>query len=197
MIKKAVMATNNANKLREVREILSPLGIEILSQRDAGIECEPDENGLTFAENAEIKARAVYNEIYSAKGERIPVIADDSGLCVDALDGRPGVHSARYAPKGEECAKLLDEMKEVPKEKRGAYFECCMVLVDNDGKSVSVSGKCNGRIGYEMRGINGFGYDPVFLYGDRTLAEMSSEEKNKISHRFNALNQLYKYLEKL
>ena len=195
MIKKAVMATNNANKLREVREILSPLGIEVLSQKDAGIECDPNENGVTFAENAEIKARAVYSALVSEKGEKVPVIADDSGLCVYALDGRPGVHSARYAPKGKECAKLLDEMKGVPEEERGAYFECCMVLIESDGKAVSVSGNCEGKIGYEERGMNGFGYDPVFVYGDKTLAEMSADEKNSISHRAKALESLYKYFE--
>ena len=104
MIDKIVMATNNAGKLRELREILSPLGIEVISQREAGVNCNPDENGETFAENAMIKAKAVYE----ATG--LPVIADDSGLCVDFLGGRPGVHSARYAPDGEKCSKLLSEI---------------------------------------------------------------------------------------
>ena len=115
MIKKVVMATNNANKLREVREILSPLGIEVISQKEAGADVEADETGDTFKENAIIKAQAVFDLV------EYPVIADDSGLCVDALDGRPGVYSARYAPKGQECDKLLDEMKEVPDEKRTAH----------------------------------------------------------------------------
>lgn len=189
MISKLVMATNNENKLREAREILSPLGIEVVSQREAGADCEPDENGATFAENAVIKARAVYDIVH------LPVFADDSGLCVDALDGRPGVFSARYAPKGQECAKLLEEMKDVPDNMRRAYFECTIAYVD--GRSVeTMSGECVGSIGFEEKGENGFGYDPVFLCGDKTLAEMSAEEKNKISHRGAALRRLHDFLEK-
>lgn len=184
-----VFATNNENKLREAREILSPLGIEVISQREAGADCEPEENGVTFAENAMIKANAVYDIV------KCPVIADDSGLCVDALDGRPGVYSARYAPKGQECAKLLSEMKDIPDDKRGAYFQCTIAYIDSDGY-FTVSGKCVGKIGYEERGTNGFGYDPIFIYGDKTLAEMSAEDKNKISHRGNALQRLYDELKK-
>lgn len=187
MNKKLVMATNNANKLREAREILSPLGIEVISQHDAGADCEPDENGSTFADNALIKARAVYEMVH------MPVIADDSGLCVDALDGRPGVHSARYAPKGQECKKLLEEMKDVPEDKRKAYFQCTIAYIDeNDWHTVS--GACMGKIGFEEKGSNGFGYDPVFVCGDRTMAEMTAEEKNSLSHRGSALRELYRYL---
>lgn len=189
MIGKLVMATNNANKLREVREILSPLGIEVISQREAGADCEPEENGSTFAENALIKARAVYEAV------GLPVIADDSGLCVDALDGRPGVFSARYAPKGQECAKLLDEMKNVPDEKRGAAFKCVIAYIDGE-RQFTATGEAAGSIGYEMRGENGFGYDPVFVCGGKTMAEMTAEEKNKLSHRGAALKELYKYFEK-
>ncbi|MBQ9956724.1 MAG: RdgB/HAM1 family non-canonical purine NTP pyrophosphatase [Ruminococcus sp.] len=188
MQKKLVMATNNANKLREAREILAPLGIELISQKEAGAYIEPEENGTTFAENALIKARAVF----AAAG--LPTIADDSGLCVDALDGRPGVYSARYAPKGEECAKLLEEMKDIPDEKRGASFQCVIAYVDADTVFTVSGATIGGKIGYEERGTNGFGYDPVFMCGDRTLAEMSAEEKNKISHRAVALNGLYEKL---
>ena len=187
-INKLVMATNNANKLREAREILSPLGIEVLSQQDAGVNCEPDENGSTFAENAMIKARAVYECC------GLPVIADDSGLCVDALGGRPGVHSARYAPKGQECAKLLEEMKGVQEEYRTARFVCSIVFLDGSGEAVT-EGRCEGSIGFEQRGTNGFGYDPVFMVGDRTMAELSADEKNAISHRGAALRELYRFLE--
>lgn len=187
MINKLVMATNNENKLREARQILAPLGIEVLSQRQAGADCEPDENGATFAENAMIKARAVYDIV------RLPVFADDSGLCVDALGGRPGVHSARYAPKGQECAKLLDEMKDVSESERTAAFKCTIAYID-ENTSETMTGECRGSIGYEERGENGFGYDPVFLYGDRTLAEMTAEEKNKISHRAAALRSLFDML---
>lgn len=187
--KKLVMATNNNNKLREVKEIFSPLGIEVISQREAGADCEPEENGVTFAENALIKAKAVYDIV------KLPVIADDSGLCVDALDGRPGVYSARYAPKGQECAKLLEEMKNIPDDKRRAYFECCIAYIDEKGVE-TFSGRCVGAIGHEEKGSNGFGYDPVFVYGDKTLAELDSNEKNKISHRGAALKELYNYMAK-
>lgn len=190
MIKKIVMATNNANKLREVREILSPLGIDVVSQKEAGADVEPEENGVTFEENALIKAKAVYDIT------GVPVIADDSGLCVDALDGRPSVYSARYAPKGQECEKLLDEMKDVSENDRTAYFECCIALVTVDGETQFMTGRCYGKISREARGTNGFGYDPVFLYGEKTLAEMTSEEKNKISHRAEALAKLCDYLRK-
>lgn len=187
MIKKLVMATNNVNKLREVREILSPLGIEVVSQKEAGADVKPEENGETFAENVYIKAKAVYDIV------SLPVIADDSGLCVDALDGRPGIYSARYAPKGGECTKLLEELKDVPDDKRGAFFQCDIAFID-DAFSEIFTGSCAGKIDYEERGENGFGYDPVFLYGDKTLAEMSAEEKNKISHRAAALRGLYDFL---
>ena len=189
MMSKIVFATNNENKLREAREILAQLGIEVISQHEAGAECEPEENGVTFAENAIIKAKAVYDIV------KCPVIADDSGLCVDALYGRPGVYSARYAPKGQECAKLLSEMKDIPDDKRGAYFQCTIAYIDSDGY-FTVSGKCVGKIGYEERGTNGFGYDPIFVYNEKTLAEMSEEDKNKISHRGNALQRLYNELKK-
>ncbi|MDO4864274.1 MAG: RdgB/HAM1 family non-canonical purine NTP pyrophosphatase [Ruminococcus sp.] len=184
---KLVMATNNANKLREAREILSPLGIEVLSQREAGADCDPDENGSTFAENAIIKATAVYEAV------GLPTIADDSGLCVDALGGRPGVHSARYAPKGQECDKLLGEMKDVPDGERGAAFRCTICYIDENGHT-EFTGSCEGSIGYEQRGSNGFGYDPVFMVGDRTMAELSADEKNSISHRGAALRELYRFL---
>ena len=187
-INRLVMATNNANKLREAREILSPLGVEVLSQQEADVSCEPDENGTTFAENAMIKARAVYECC------GLPVFADDSGLCVDALDGRPGVHSARYAPKGQECEKLLSEMEGVPENDRTARFVCSIVFLDAEGDPFSVSGKCEGKIGYEQRGSNGFGYDPVFMVGERTMAELSADEKNAISHRGAALRELYRFL---
>lgn len=190
MIKKLVMATNNANKLREAREILSPLGIEILSQKEAGADCEPEENGKTFAENALIKAQAVYDIV------KLPVIADDSGLCVDALDGRPGVYSARYAPKGQECAKLLEEMKDVPDDKRQAAFQCVIAYIDENTKFTVSGATIGGKIGYEQRGTNGFGYDPVFLCGDKTMAEMTAEEKNAQSHRGAAMKALYEQLSK-
>lgn len=183
MSKKVVMATNNANKLREVREILSPLGFEVFSQSEVNVSVEPDENGTTFKENSHIKARAVYD----ALAEKMAVIADDSGLCVDYLGGKPGVYSARYAPKGEECEKLLSELEGVEPEKRTAHFVCGITFLDEHGKAAYIEGKLDGEIALEKRGENGFGYDPVFLYNYRTLAEMTAEEKNEISHRGKAL----------
>ena len=191
---KIVFATNNANKLREAAEILAPLGIEVISQREAGADCEPDENGVTFAENAMIKAKAVYDIV------KIPVFADDSGLCVNALDGRPGVYSARYAPKGQECAKLLDEMKDISDDKRNASFQCVIAYVD-ENSSFTVNGACLGKIGYEEKGENGFGYDPVLPESpdepqNKTFSEMTAEEKNAVSHRGAALRALYEMLAK-
>lgn len=187
---KIVFATNNEHKLKEARDILVNIGIEVISQHEAGAFCEPEENGTTFAENAMIKAKAVYDEV------KIPVIADDSGLCVDVLDGRPGVYSARYAPKGQECDKLLDEMKNVPAGLRDAHFQCVIAYTDGD-TSFTVEGRINGTIGFEKRGENGFGYDPVFLCGKRTLAEMTANEKNSISHRGEALKEFVKKLKKV
>lgn len=185
---KIVLATNNQNKLREVREILTPLGITVLSQKEAGTHADPEENGETFAANAEIKARAVFEEI------GMPVIADDSGLCVDALDGAPGVYSARFAPEGELCDKLLSLMTDVPDEKRTARFVTDIAFMDENGGLLICEGECCGKIGYEKRGTNGFGYDPVFMYGDRSFAELSAEEKNQVSHRANALRKLHDVL---
>lgn len=186
---KIVMATNNAGKLREATEILAPLGIEVISQKAAGADCEPEENGSTFAENAMIKAKAVYDIV------KMPVLADDSGLCVDALGGRPGVYSARYAPKGMECETLLKEMADIPAENRSASFQCVIAYIDGR-RQFTVSGRCDGSIGYEKRGTNGFGYDPVFMRGSQSMAEMTAEEKNKISHRGNAMKKLCEMLEK-
>ncbi len=187
-INKLVMATNNKNKLREVREILSPLGIEVLSQKEAGADVNPDENSETFAGNAYIKAKAVYDIV------KLPVIADDSGLCVDCLGGNPGVYSARYAPEGQECRKLLEELKDIPDSERTAKFVCVIAFIDENGEREFVSGECFGYIGHEQKGTNGFGYDPIFMQGDKSFAEISSEEKNKISHRAKALDALYKLL---
>lgn len=187
MSKKIILASNNNGKIREIDEILSPLGYKVISMKDAGIDVEIVEDGNSFEENAVIKAQTVFDI------SEYPVIADDSGLCVKALGGRPGIYSARYAPKGQECAKLMDEMKDVPEGERDAYFECSICFMDESG-IYNVSGTCHGTIGFEMKGENGFGYDPVFIYEGRTLAQMNSDEKNKISHRAKALEKLYDLL---
>lgn len=188
-----VIASNNAGKLREIRDILQPLGFTVVSQREAGISIEVEENGETFAENAALKARAVYEALHC------PVIADDSGLLVDALDGAPGVHSHRFAGEGatdaDRNAKLLELLDGVPAEKRTARFECVLCYVDAAGETHFFSGTCEGRIGTAPAGKNGFGYDPLFCVGDRTMAQMTEEEKNQISHRANALAELARYFQ--
>lgn len=186
---KIILASNNKNKLREIGEILGPLGFEVISQSEAGADIEAEENGKTFAENAYIKAKAAFDLT------GLPVIADDSGLEVDALGGAPGIYSARYAPEGQRRKRILEELKEVPDEKRGAAFICCICYIDPEGTAHYFTGKCVGKIGYENRGTNGFGYDPIFIYGERSFAEISAEEKNSVSHRAKALEQLKKYFE--
>ena len=187
---KIILASNNKNKLREIREILEPAGFEVVSQAEAGADIEVEENGKTFAENAFLKAKAVYEMT------GLPVLADDSGLEIEALDGAPGVFSARYAPEGQRKAKVLAEMKDVPDEKRTADFACCICYIDEKGAEHYFEGKCFGKIGYENRGTNGFGYDPIFMYGDKSFAEISAEEKNKLSHRALALKKLKEYFVK-
>lgn len=185
---KIILATNNKNKLREFREILSPMGYDVISQAEAGADIEADETGTTFEENACIKAKAIYDLLH------VPVIADDSGLEVDHLNGAPGVYSARYAEPGHRCERVLRELEGVPDDERTARFRCAICFIDEQGNAQFVSGACEGRIGHEKRGENGFGYDPIFLVGERTLAEMSADEKNAISHRGNAIRELTKIL---
>lgn len=181
---KIIAATKNKNKLREFGEILK--GFEIISQEEAGLDIEVEETGSTFEENSMLKARAIY------EASRLPAIADDSGLVVDALGGEPGVYSARYGGEGLDdkgrVELLLKNMKEVPKEERTARFVCAITLVDGD-RVITARGECEGVITYEPSGENGFGYDPVFFVQEynKTLAEATPEEKNAISHRGKAL----------
>ena len=186
---KLVAATKNKGKLKELSEILSTYGYEIISADDAGFCDDVEETGETFLDNARLKAYAIYNALH------LPTIADDSGLMVDFLDGRPGVYSARYAPVGERCNKILSEMNGVPDNERGAKFVCTICFIDENGKEYIAVGECNGKIGYEKKGENGFGYDPIFVRDGRTLAEMTDDEKNAISHRGMALRRLVKMLE--
>lgn len=190
---KIIIATHNKHKLQEMSRILSPMGYEVVTDRDLGIELtDPEENGKTFLDNARIKAES------GCKESGLPCIADDSGLCVDALDGAPGVFSARYSGvHGDDDGnnkKLLSELDGVPTEKRTAHFACAICVSFPDGSEVTATGKCEGYIGYEKKGTNGFGYDPLFMVGDRSLAEMTAEEKDAISHRGNALKELQKIL---
>lgn len=186
---KILIATHNKHKLTEMARILSPMGYEVVTDTDIGIELtDVEETGSTFMENARIKAES------GCKESGLICIADDSGLCVDALDGEPGVYSARYSGvHGDDegnIVKLLENLNGVPDEKRTAYFDCAICMSFPDGKEITAEGKCHGKIGYVKKGENGFGYDPVFMVGDKSLAEMTAEEKDAISHRGNALKVL-------
>lgn len=193
MRKTVVIASNNAHKAREIAEALDFPGWEFRTLRELGIASDPEEDADTFEGNARIKARAAREA--SGGGA---VLADDSGLVVDALDGAPGVRSARYA--GEDAtdatnnAKLLDALADVPDAQRTARFVCTLVFIDEDGSEEVARGVVEGRIGHAERGEHGFGYDPLFLPdvfgGERTLAEALPQEKNAVSHRGNALRAL-------
>lgn len=190
-----LIATHNKKKREELHRILAPLGVNVWLASEKGIELrEVEETGTTFEENAMLKA------VSGCEDGHMPCIADDSGLCIDALDGRPGLFSARYhgedTPYPEKIGYLLEEMKDVPDEKRTARFVSTVACVFPDGRSFTVRGECEGKIGYEMIGSNGFGFDPVFMVGDRSFAEFTSEEKDAISHRGNSLRALAEELKK-
>ena len=194
-----LIATHNMKKRDELQRILSPLGVHVLTADEAGVDLtDVEETGTTFEENALLKARS------GCKEGKMPCIADDSGLCVDALDGAPGVYSARFAGEhgndDKNNQKLLSLLSDVPPEKRTARFVSTVACVFPDGRELVVRGECEGKIGYEKRGENGFGYDPLFFVGERTFAEFTPEEKDAVSHRGNALRALCKalpaYLEK-
>lgn len=180
-----VAATGNAGKLAEIARILAPLGHEAISQRQAGVGLSPEEAGATFEENARIKAAAVC----TATGR--PAVADDSGLCVDALDGAPGIYSARWADGSDDdrIQKLLRALSGVPMERRGARFVSAVCCVFPDGREITVRGECEGCIAFEKDGQGGFGYDPVFIEAKsgKTFATLSAQEKDACSHRGKAL----------
>lgn len=188
-----LIATHNMKKRDELQRILSPLGVHVLTADEAGVNLtDVEETGTTFEENALLKARS------GCKEGKMPCIADDSGLCVDALDGAPGVYSARFAGEhgndDKNNEKLLSLLSDVPPEKRTARFVSTVACVFPDGRELVVRGECEGKIGYEKRGENGFGYDPLFYVGERTFAEFTPEEKDAVSHRGNALRALTKAL---
>ena len=192
---KLVFATGNEGKMREIREILGRPGLTILSQKEAGIVSDAEENGTTFEANALIKARAV------AAQTNAPVLADDSGLEIDYLNGEPCVYSARYmgedTPYEIKNQKLLDLLEGVPEEKRTARFVCVIAAVLPDGREFTTRGTIEGIIGYESRGEGGFGYDPIFFvpeFGCST-AELTMEQKNLVSHRGKALRAMKEVLE--
>ncbi len=192
---KFIIASNNLKKLKELERILNPLGINAVTAKQEGIILdEVEETGSTFAENAFLKAQAAF------KKTGLPSVADDSGLSVDALNGRPGVYTARYAGENatdeENYLKLLDELKDVPEDKRTAHFTSAICCILPDGTKIVAEGVCDGRIAFKPCGNGGFGYDPVFMYGSKSYAQLSNEEKDLISHRGKALRQLKAELEK-
>lgn len=189
-----IIATHNAKKLKELARILEPLGIEAVTDRELGIPLtEAEETGETFEENAYLKAASACRE------SGLPAIADDSGLMVDALDGAPGVYSARYAgpdaTDDDRNRKLLKELAQVPQEGRGARFVSAICCVFPDGSTVTARGECPGSIAFAPAGEDGFGYDPLFLVAPglpgagKTYAQLSAEEKDAVSHRGNALRE--------
>lgn len=209
-----LVASNNAHKLRELREIFAAIGsrVELVAPRELGIDLEPDESAGTYADNARLKARA-FAQALLARPDAGPlfVIADDSGLEVDALGGAPGIYSSRYhrrAPGGDGCTALLKEMEGVPDARRTARFQCAIVLISPYGDAPNREaldayehvfyGTCEGTITHELRGTGGFGFDPVFqLAGDtRTLAELPAQEKHRVSHRGVAARKAMAFVER-
>ena len=190
---KVILASKNQHKLTELSAILSQLGFEIALESEYGLDIDVEETGTTFEENSFLKADAVM------KASGLPVLADDSGLMVDALHGAPGVYSARYGHKESDAARtayLLENMKDVPDEARTAKFVCVITCLWPDGRKIVARGECPGRILHEVHGSNGFGYDPLFVPDgyDKSFAQLSSEEKNRISHRAAALCELERLL---
>ena len=191
-IKQLIFASHNPGKIAEIKELLAPYGIEVLSAADAGLP-DVEETGRTFEENAYIKARA------AAQAKHIPCIADDSGLCVDAIGGKPGVYTARYAPNRDfdiGMDKLLKELNDTNPQNRAAHFSCVIVIAYPDGAYKAFEGRVDGNIATQKTGEAGFGYDPIFIPTGytRSFAEFSSEEKNKISHRGRALQKFIDFI---
>ncbi|MCH5271618.1 MAG: XTP/dITP diphosphatase [Lachnospiraceae bacterium] len=199
MRRRIIFATGNAGKLREIKEILGDLELEIISMKDAGIQTEIEENGSTYEENALIKARAVA----ACAGAQDIVMADDSGLEIDYLNCEPGIYSARYL--GEDTSyriknqNLIDRLAGVPDEKRTARFVCAIAAVLPDGRELTSRGIIEGRIGYEEKGTGGFGYDPIFQVPElgKSTAELSEDEKNAVSHRGRALRAMKEKLNQI
>ncbi len=188
---KLLVATTNPGKMAEYHALLTGLAVEMVGLRDLAIDLEVEENGSTFEENARLKAR-VY-----ADASGLITLADDSGLCVDALGGAPGIHSARYAPDAAaRIERLLDKMRHVPDDRRTARFVCVIALAEPGGGVFTFEGVCEGRIARQTRGDNGFGYDPIFHIPEysRTMAELPIPVKNQISHRARAAAKLQAWL---
>ena len=192
---KVVLASKNQHKLVEISKITEKFGIELVLQSQLGVDIDVEETGSTFEENSYIKAKAVME----ATG--LPALADDSGIAVDALNGEPGIYSARYGfdPTLDDWGRLqllLKNAKDIPDGQRQAKFVCVITMVTPEGQTIQARGEIHGQLTREPRGENGFGYDPIFYYPPmgKTTAEMTAEEKNQVSHRANALNVFYNKL---
>ena len=190
---KFVLATHNRNKIREMGAILGQFGVEVVSPKDLGITVDVEETGSTFTENAMLKAKAI------CKAADLPAIADDSGLCVDALNGAPGVYSARYGGEGLDdrgrYMLLLSSLRGAPT--RAAHFACAVACAFPNGDTLTAEGRCDGSIAYAPLGEGGFGYDPVFLLPGtgKTFGQLTQEEKSAVSHRGRALREFAGKLE--
>lgn len=205
MGQKIIFATGNAGKMREIREILGDTDMEILSMKEVGIEADIVEDGTTFEENAVIKAKEVANLLQQSDTQAqigAIVMADDSGLEIDALNKEPGIYSARYlgedTPFSVKSRNLIDRLEGVPDEKRTARFVCAIAAVMPEGEVITTHGVIEGRIDYEEKGDNGFGYDPIFYVPEYacTAAQLTDEQKNMISHRGKALEAMKEELRK-
>ena len=192
---KVVLASKNPHKLVEINKITEKFGFELVLQSQLGVDIDVEENGTTFEENSFIKADAVM------KATGLPALADDSGIAVDALNGEPGIYSARYGfdPSLDDRGRLellLKNTEQVPDGQRQAQFVCVITMVTPDGQVIQARGEIHGELTREPRGENGFGYDPIFFYPPlgKTTAELSAEEKNAVSHRANALKSFYEKL---
>ena len=189
-----ILASNNINKLKEMQNKLNKYEMNVISQKEAGFDIEIEETGTTFIENATLKATKIYEL------SNMPVIADDSGLEIDFLDGAPGVYSHRFAGPNatdeDRINKVLELLKNVPEANRTARFKCAICYINKDGEKHLFEGVAEGKIGFEPKGSNGFGYDPIFICEeDKTFAELTGEEKNKISHRGRAIEKFINFLE--
>ncbi len=185
-----LIATRNPDKLREMSRILLPLGIEAKSEQELGLVLpEVEETGTTFEQNAYLKASS------ACRVSGMAAVADDSGLCVDALAGAPGIYSARYAPVGHRKERVLREMHNVPRGERSARFVCAVCCVFPSGAVITARGECKGEIAFYPIGNGGFGYDPIFLVGEKTFAQLTSTEKDAVSHRGRALRDFSGKLE--
>lgn len=197
-----VFATGNKDKMREIRQILGSLGMEIVSMKEAGVFEDVEENGTTFSENSVIKASAIANKLRELGDNDSIVLADDSGLEIDALGGEPGIYSARYmgkdTPYPEKNAKIIERLEGVEDKDRTARFVCAVSAVLPNGKVLTSVKTMEGIIGHEIAGENGFGYDPIFFLPQfgKTSAQISPEEKNSISHRGKALRDMEELLTK-